>query len=58
MPIGTIGVGTGMLIAGLELRRQGLERSQSVRDAHAATAVMVVPYVNRDGGGLALAGRF
>lgn len=58
MPIGTIGVGTGMLIAGLELRRQGLERSQSVRDAHAATAVMVVPYFGPDGGGLALAGRF
>jgi len=58
MPISTIGVSTGMLIAGLSLQRHGLERSQAVRDAHAATAVMVVPYFGPEGGGFALAGRF
>ncbi len=56
-PVAMLLGSTGMLIGGLELRRDGLERAQAVRDAHAATAV-VVPYMNRNGGGLALAGRF
>ena len=57
-PVALLMGSTGMLIGGLEMRRKGMERAQSVRDAHATTAVMVVPYVNRHGGGLALAGRF
>jgi len=57
-PVAMLAGSTGMLIGGLELRRKGLDRSQSVRDAHAATALMVVPYLGSEGGGLALAGRF
>ena len=57
-PVAMLFGSTGMLIGGLEMRRDGLERAQAVRDAHGATAFLVVPYLNRNGGGLALAGRF
>lgn len=57
-PVAMLLGSTGMLIGGLEMRRDGLARAQAVRDAHAATAVLVVPYLDRDSGGLALVGRF
>ena len=60
VPVAIIGGGAAFLVAGLEIRKAGLERAERVREAYATTLMVPVPYVDPIGrsAGLVLAGRF
>lgn len=60
LPISMIAGGTGLMIGGLVLRRDGLKRSASVREAHQMTRLMVLPYADpySRSGGIVLSARF
>ena len=55
-----IGAGTGMLVGGLKLRKDGLDRSDKVREAYATTQLIPIPFFDpiAGSGGLALVGTF
>ena len=58
VPIALMGAGTGQLIGGLSLRKDGMERARKVREAYELTRLFPVPWFEPGGGGLALVGRF
>ena len=60
LPISMIAGGTGLMVGGLLLRRDGLERSAAVREAHRMTRLMVVPFADplSRAGGVVLSARF
>jgi len=60
LPISLIAGGTGLMIGGLLLRRDGLDRAKTVREAHQLTHLMVVPYADpyARAGGFVLSARF
>ena len=60
VPIGVLGGGAAILVAGLEIRKAGLERAERVREAHATTQLIPVPFVDPVGrsAGMVVAGRF
>ncbi len=59
VPLALMAAGTAQLIGGLELRKDGLERSRAVREAYELTQLFPVPWFEPGGGGgLALVGRF
>ncbi|MDP7113523.1 MAG: hypothetical protein QGH45_16265 [Myxococcota bacterium] len=60
VPIAVLGGGAAVLVAGLEIRKAGLERAERVREAYATTQLIPVPFVDPVGrsAGLVVAGRF
>lgn len=60
VPIIVVGAGAALLVAGLEIRKAGLTRSERVREAYATSMLLPIPFVDpvTRSGGLVLAGTF